>query len=188
MALLSFTFPINPGRDADLLRRLKLNNVQAVGELYDRYSGLMYTLLLNIVGEPQRAEDLLAEVFLKVSNLVHDLPDTGAALAPWLLLIARNHALEYRSEAAGLSRRAAYRSALTSPELHQNSNPDWSGVPLRQEAFLRLDQEQRVILELAWFEGLSFADIASKLKRPVHVVRSAAESALSSMRQATKAG
>ena len=81
--------------DADLARRLKARDETAVGELYDRYGRLAYTLIYRIVRDKWVAEDLVQESFLRVWNRAHAFDAERGSLGPWILTVARNQALDY---------------------------------------------------------------------------------------------
>src|SRR5262249_1523730 len=76
--------------DADLARRLKHRDQHAMGDLYDRYGRLAYSLIFRIVRNTAVAEDLVQETFLRVWNRVHSFDSEKGALGPWILTVARN--------------------------------------------------------------------------------------------------
>jgi RNA polymerase sigma factor (sigma-70 family) len=76
--------------DAEIALRLQRRDPQALAELYDRYGGLAYALILRIVQDAGLAEDLLQETFLRVWNRVRDFDARKGSIGPWLLALARN--------------------------------------------------------------------------------------------------
>src|SRR4051795_3705448 len=81
--------------DRDMARRLKNRDSDVIGELYDRYGRIAYTLILRIVRDQAVAEDLVQESFLRVWNRAQAFDAERGALGPWILTVARNQALDY---------------------------------------------------------------------------------------------
>jgi RNA polymerase sigma-70 factor (ECF subfamily) len=88
------------------VERLKRRDPQALAELYDRYGGLAYSLILRVVRDNAIAEDLVQETFLRVWNRVHSIDSEKGSIGPWLLAIARNRAIDYLRSSAGRERNA----------------------------------------------------------------------------------
>src|SRR5271154_1180625 len=86
--------------DSALVARLKRRDPQALAELYDRYGRLAYALVLRVVRDKAIAEDLVQETFLRVWNRVQSIDSEKGAIAPWLLAIARNRAIDYLRSSA----------------------------------------------------------------------------------------
>src|SRR5580698_1143701 len=80
--------------DEDLARRLQRRDPEAIGDLYDRFGRLTYSVIVAIVRDAALAEDLLQETFLRVWNRAHAFEPGRGALGPWLLAIARNRAID----------------------------------------------------------------------------------------------
>src|ERR1041385_295933 len=81
--------------DGDLARRLGARDASAMGELYDRYGRLVYSVILRVVRNSAAAEDLVQETFLRVWNRIQAFDQKRGALGPWVLTIARNRAIDY---------------------------------------------------------------------------------------------
>ena len=98
--VLSVVFPIAAAAmamrdDSELVARLKRRDPDAMAILYDRYGRIMYSLILRVVRNEAVAEDLVQESFLRVWNRVHGFDQERGALAPWILAMARNRAIDY---------------------------------------------------------------------------------------------
>ncbi len=175
----------HPG-DRALVARMKRRDPEAVPELSQRFSAVLFALLLNIVGDPITAEDLLAEVFVEASNRIQSIPGSDIALGLWILALARNHALNF----LGSSGHDA-RSALASPVLfacgagHDSEVTSLaSQVDSMRRLFLNAPDDKRLALELAWYEGLTFEQLSVKLGQPVEHIRARVEAVLESLRAA----
>jgi RNA polymerase sigma-70 factor (ECF subfamily) len=172
--------------DAELICRLRHRNTEAMGELYNRYGKLLFTLILNIIGNRELAEDLLAETLLMASNQIQRFQNDSIALGPWLLILARNHALKFRAETGADGGNVQSRSKLEAPSLYSCGDSTCSNSlasDAARKSFLRLPDEDRLILELAWFEGMTIDEIALQLARPVEDVADSARGALARLRE-----
>lgn len=181
-----FCSPIAIEDDAELIGRLRRRDPEAAGELYERYGRLLYALILNIVGEPELAEELLAEALLKASNLIHTVDSNRFAVGSWLLVLARNHALNFRDDTQSAAETdARNRRHLETPALFLSgarTEGSFLGSESARRAFLNLPGRDRVILELAWFEAMTFEQIALRVDVPAPEVIASAEASLSRIR------
>ena len=170
-----------------LVARLKRRDAEAVGELSDRFSAVLFVLILNIVGDSGTAEDLLAEVFLEALNRVQAMPEGEVALGLWMLRMARNHALAFLQPGGDGAETREGRDRLESPvlfERHGSSPSEMAEVERMRKEFLNAGEDERLALELAWYEGLSFEQISGKLGQPVEAVKSSVAAVLDKMRRA----
>lgn len=168
--------PVTVENDAELIRRLRRRNTEGICELYERYGKLLFTLILNIVGDRVLAEDLLLETLLKASNRVHEFTTDSISITGWLLILARNHALEFRNG------NSQHLNKLEAPSIHSMPSPGFEQTEAVIDLFKNLEAEDRLILELAWFEGITFEEIALRLERPTEDVIASAVAALNRLR------
>ena len=179
-----------PQDDSELIRRLKRHDAQAMGDLYDRFGKLVYAVVVRIVRDPPVAEDLVQETFLKIWNCVVAFNQERGAFGPWVLTIARNHAIDYRRSAEGrLSQARCNLERLERPGLFVGFGADFADrtrARFVRQAFDRLSDNQRRVLDLAYFEGLSQAEIAARLRHPPGTVKAWADSALQTLREELK--
>jgi RNA polymerase sigma-70 factor (ECF subfamily) len=173
------------GGDADLLIRLQRRDPQALGELYDRYGRLAYSLILRVVRDSGIAEDLVQETFLRVWNRVHGFDGERGALGPWLLAVARNRAIDYlRSAQARHS--PAELGQMDHPSLYREMEADLlnrDSTRRIQAAMQKLPAQQREVIELAYFEGLSQTEMAERIGQPLGTVKTWVRTALRSLRE-----
>jgi len=171
-----------------LVARLKRRDAEAAGELSDRFSAVLFVLILNIVGDSGTAEDLLAEIFLEALNRVQAMPDSEMALGLWMLRLARNHALAFLQSGGDGAETRKGRDPLESPvlfERYSSSSSEMAEVEGMRKEFLKAGEDERLALELAWYEGLSFEQLSQKLGQPVEAVRASVEAVLERMRKAS---
>ncbi len=172
--------------DRDLLLRLQRREADALTELYDRFGGMAYRLILRIVRDEGIAQDLVQETFLKAWNRAEAFDCERGAPGPWLLTIARNRAIDYL--------RSHSREGATL-ELDENERPAlFANFPdealhfdlARQvkRALGLLGSQQREAIELAYFEGLSQSEIAGRMGQPLGTVKTWMRRSIQQMRKA----
>jgi RNA polymerase sigma-70 factor (ECF subfamily) len=172
--------------DGDVVMRLQRREPQALAELYDRYCGMIYRLVLRMVRDTGIAEDLVQETFLRAWNHASGFDSERGAVAPWLLAIARNRALDYL--------RAQSRRGGTTMELNEAERParfvDFPAESLNfdlarqvKRVLEQLSADQRVAIELAYFEGMSQSEIAVRMGQPLGTVKTRMRRAMLQMRE-----
>jgi len=168
--------------DAVLIARLRGGDQSAMSDLYDRYSAVVYGVALRVLGDTMAAEDVLQEVFLQLWRRPNSFDPGRGRLAPWLAVIARNRAIDV------LRKRPA--------EDDIEIQPISTGINLEDAAAQRmaiekvravlagLPAEQRRTLEMAFFEGMTHTEIATKTGDPLGTVKTRIRSALLAVRKA----
>lgn len=184
LPLLSVLFPAQD--DSELILRLKRRDAQAIGDLYDQFGSSAYAIIVRIVKDARVAEDLLLETFFKLWNRVVEFENEGA-LGPWVATVARNRAVGYCYSTEGRLPQARHNiERLERPRLFADfgiSAASSDQIGLVRQALRKLDENQRRILELAYFEGLSQNEIAARLQHPLGAVKAWARSALQVLRE-----
>ncbi len=187
--LLPLLFAALEGEDSlELVARLQRRDPEALAEAYNRYGKLVYSVILRIVRDSAIAEDLTEETFLRAWNRIRAFHAERGRLGPWMLAIARNRAIDYvRSTDGRLNNSSIEINASEQPGLFADMedeviNSD-RGLHLR-EAFEHLNANQRMVIELAYFEGLSQSEMAIKLNQPLETVKIWTRSALQILREA----
>ena len=161
--------------DRALIARVQARDADALDLLYDRYASRLMGLAQRILGDTGEAEEILQEVFLFVwrSATTFD-PARGSVLA-WLLVATRSRSIDRLR-----SRRPAARAGLTSvdqvPDKADSRDLETDSAAREWETLCRsaiadLPAEQRIVLELAYFEGLTHQEIAQKTSTPLGTVK-----------------
>jgi RNA polymerase sigma-70 factor, ECF subfamily len=186
MMLLPLLFAVIAEGDAELVRRLQERDPQALGELYDKYGRLAFSLIYRIVRDVGTAEDLVQETFLRVWNRSQGFDAERGALGGWLLAVARNCAIDYLRSAAGKMRNAVELEETVHPSLYLDLEKDVLSADkarrLRQ-AMEKLNPNQRSAIELAYFEGLSQTEMAERMGQPLGTVKTWVRAALKNLRE-----
>ncbi|HET9319851.1 MAG TPA: sigma-70 family RNA polymerase sigma factor [Bryobacteraceae bacterium] len=188
MTLLPLLFAIYvEGDDGDLAARLKRREPAAMGELYDRYGRLAYSLIYRIVRDVGVAEDLVQETFLRVWNRAQGFDAERGALGPWLLAVARNRAIDYVRSAGGKMAKGALELEYAErPALFINFEADVLSQDQARRvraALEKLNENQRHVIELAYFEGLSQSEMAERMGQPLGTVKTWVRTALKNLRE-----
>jgi RNA polymerase sigma-70 factor (ECF subfamily) len=172
--------------DSDLARRLKAREPQAMADLYDRYGRLAYSLIFRVVRNAAAAEDLVQETFLRVWNRVQSFDPQRGALGPWVLTVARNRAIDYlRSLDGRMSASSLELDRLEGPKLFSDFEDSALALDRARRlkgAFEKLSPNQRMVIELAYYEGLSQTEMAERMKQPLGTVKTWVRSALKVLR------
>jgi len=178
--------------DCVLVERMAGRNERALGELYDRHGGAVYSLALAIVGERADAEEVVADSFGQAWRTAERFDPARGSVTAWLATITRTRALDL-VRARGRRARALTRAAvgnsegLAAPIAPAGEAPD-RGVE-RQEArrmversLSELSESQRRIIELAYFGGLTQTEIAAELREPLGTVKTRMRAGLEKLR------
>jgi len=173
--------------DADLARRLKAREPHAMSDLYDRYGRIAFSLIYRIVRNTAAAEDLVQETFLRVWNRAQSFDPQRGSLGPWVLTVARNRAIDYlRSIDGRMSAGSLDLDRLENPALFsdfEDSALSLDRTRRLKSAFEKLSPNQRMVIELAYFEGLSQPEMAQRMKQPLGTVKTWVRSALKALRE-----
>ena len=183
--------------DIELLLRVGQQGGDALAELYDRFAPRVYGLCLHIMHEPQLAEDLLQEVFVRVWQRAGLFEQARGNVAAWVMGITRNLCIDQlrRQQARPQAAEPASENAVGGGGLpFEEALPDPLGdVPaavaereratLVRRAMAGLNREQQMVIELSYFRGLTRREIAQQLRWPEGTVHTRARLALQNLRQ-----
>jgi RNA polymerase sigma-70 factor (ECF subfamily) len=172
--------------DTEVWQALKTGESQALRIIYERYSSLVYRLALRILTNAQEAEDLAQEIFLTLwRNRGYD-PRRGS-LTSYLTTLTRSRAIDkLRSRGTQLKFLQRW-GQMIAPESLSTSPLEMASLSQRSEqvktAIAQLPANQRKVLEMAYFEGLSQSEIAKKLETPLGTVKSWSRQGLLALRK-----
>ena len=167
----------------ELVTLLQQQSEKAFGYLYDNYSGALFGVITSIVKEKESANDVLQDVFLNIWKKIESYDPTKGRLFTWMLNVARNAAIDK-------IRSKNYRDSLKNQPFPENvdtnknsyvSNPNVIDVGLKK-VLTKLKDEQRVIVDLSYFQGYTHEEIAKALNIPLGTVKTRIRSALIQLR------
>ena len=173
--------------DPELLRRMRLGDESALEALYARYGGLVYTLALRIVGDPELAREVLQDTFLRSWNGRETYDQERGRVPWWLMGIARNRAVDLlrsRSHQARLREQERLTSGEADGRTVDADAADAVGLRhLVANALRELTSVQRRAIELAYYGGFTQSEIARELDEPLGTVKSRTREAMDRLRQ-----
>ena len=172
--------------DADLIRRLKAHEPKAMADLYRRCGRLAYSVILRVVRNVGVAEDLTQETFLRIWNRVGSFEAERGALTPSVLAVARNRAIDHvRSQDGRLEASSVDLERLERPGLFMDLESRAMTIDRARRvkvALEKLNANQRTVIELAYYEGMSHTEMAERLKQPLGTVKTWMRTALQILR------
>jgi RNA polymerase sigma-70 factor (ECF subfamily) len=165
-------------RDKDwaaLIVRVASGDQIALSTLYDGTSRLVFGLVLRIVADPATAEEVALDVYTQIWRQAASYDGSRGTPLAWLLTIARSRAIDrLRSGKQEQQRKEPLESA--GAQSSNESNPEETTAVAERRALVRsalneLSPDQREVIELAYYAGLSHSEIAEKLGQPLGTVK-----------------
>lgn len=164
--------------DEELMQRLAYRDLVAFRALYDRYGNLVYSAALRVVRDAQIAEDMVQEIFLRIWRKPESYVAQRGRFVTWLTSVTRNRAVD---EVRSRGRRFRHETASPEEQERELSASDQNDPALTAElsdqrrlilaALTQIPAEQREIIELAYFGGLTQQEIAQRLSQPLGTVK-----------------
>ena len=160
---------------AHLIEGIAQGDQHALAALYDATSAYVYGLAVRIVHDPAAAEDVTIEVYTQIHQQVsHYDPGRGTPSA-WILTLTRSRALDHwRRESIRQHREESLKRAVATPSAAptpEESSTERDRQRVVQHALALLSPEQRQAIEIAYYEGLSHSEIATRLGQPLGTVK-----------------
>jgi RNA polymerase sigma factor (sigma-70 family) len=153
--------------------RLVAGDDDALGECYDQYSSFVYGLALRVIGDVRAAEDVTQDVFLCLWERPHAFDPDRGALRTWLGTLAHRRAVDHVRREEARRRRAQRDAAQASvaPDVEEMAIALLTAERVRT-ALLTLPDEQREAIELAYFGGKTYREVAVVLGIPEGTAKS----------------
>jgi RNA polymerase sigma-70 factor (ECF subfamily) len=176
--------------DREMVRRMAAKDSVALDAFYKRYNRIAFSLVLRIVGNREDAEDVLTDVFWQVWQQSARYDSSRGKPIAWLLTIARTRAIDCI--------RSTNRQQSRTDELEASKHP--ASVPPEPDSFVLADtrnavkealhglpEQQRIPLEMAYFQGMSHTEIATALGQPLGTVKDRIRNGMMHLRKQLKA-
>ena len=169
--------------DVLLMKRIAAQDESALAAIYDRHAAGVFSLLRRMLRDEAAAEDIQQDVFFHLWEIAARFDPERGTVKAWLLVMARNRAISFlRQRPETDSDHVEVRVA--SSALPQDITAAHSELVRRIRSILdRLAPEQSAVFELAYFDGMTHAEIADRTGQPLGTVKSRLRSALSILRQ-----
>ncbi len=169
---------------SEVVERARSGSPEAIGSLYTSFSPQIYRFLYFRTGDPQLAEDMTGDVFLKMVQALPDYHLEGIPFQAWLYQIARNQAIDY------------YRRVRSHPVVEIDENLDWEPDDLEAtidfhfscrelaDGLAKLDETYRDVLLLRFIEEMPIAETAQALHKTIDAVKALQRRGLTALRSA----
>ena len=156
--------------EAELLEGLQAHDEQAFGFLYDHYSKALFNIILPIIPQQELAEDVLQEVFVKIWQNIKSYDASKGRLYTWMLNITRNQAIDK-------TRSKDFNKRSKTTELSENVYTNRQVAEIKmddvglQKTLSNLPEENRKLLELAYYQGYTQDEISKMLNIPLGTIK-----------------
>jgi RNA polymerase sigma-70 factor (ECF subfamily) len=173
------------GDDASLLARLQSGDQRAMATLYDRYSRLVYSVALRILRDSATAEDVLHEILMQLWRNPEGFTAARGNLGTWLAVVTRNRAIDTlrrKRGSAPIDDLPLVGPGNLAEEAERNRLMQRARATIQQ-----LPREQRKMLEMAFFDGLTHFELAEMTGDPLGKVKTRIRTALLSLRKGVPA-
>ncbi|HBB35528.1 MAG TPA: hypothetical protein DDZ80_16845 [Cyanobacteria bacterium UBA8803] len=172
-----------------LLERISEQDKTALSELYDRYARVLHALSFKILGSVEEAEEVVLDVFSQVWRTAKSYKPSRGRVDAWLFAIARSRALDRLRVLQRLARSAtaSVDAALMQPSLLSNPEEDLLITERRVQVLAALEllpPEQRQVVELAYYKGLTHVEIAAHTGKSLGTVKTRIRLGLEKLRSA----
>jgi RNA polymerase sigma-70 factor, ECF subfamily len=171
--------------DVELLKAIAKSDEEALAHLYDRYRVILFGLLVRILTSREEAEDVLQEVFLQVWKRAGDFDEDRGRPFTWLVTLTRSRAID-RLRSLASRARVATAGARDESELVSDAATDAFRSEQRglvMDALDQLPEEQKRALILAYFDGLTQSEIATRLGAPLGTVKTRMRAGITKLRE-----
>jgi RNA polymerase sigma-70 factor (ECF subfamily) len=175
-----------PDNPVALVQRIANGDREAFTRFYDRYAALVFTFALRLLRVHSEAEDLLQEVFLQVWRQANSYQQERGSPEAWIITMTRSRAIDKlrslrRRDEGAVSMPAS--AAIEAGGQVASATGEAEARVMVQSALTRLPEGQRLVLELAYFDGLTQSEIAARLGEPLGTVKTRLRAGLERLRQ-----
>jgi RNA polymerase sigma-70 factor, ECF subfamily len=173
----------SPLTEQDFVQLLQDGKPEQFAQLYDAFSSSLYGIIKKIIPDEEQAADVLQDSFIKIWNKRDTYDSSKGSIFTWMLNITRNTAIDFTRSKYFISKSKIHKlddnvSILSKIE----DNPTNTDVLGMNEAMSALPSEQRQILDLMYFNGLSQDEISTEYNIPLGTVKTRARSAMTKLK------
>jgi RNA polymerase sigma factor (sigma-70 family) len=173
----ALSIPVEELSDETLVRAISLGVIWALEMLYERYHRLLFAIAYRMINDHQAAEDLLQEAFLSIWQSASSYSSRMGSVQNWLVSIIRHRAIDYlrrlraHAELRGVPLEEVISDeGMASPDTWETAWRSIQGAQVRK-ALSMLSSEQRLVIELAYFQGWTHSEIARAYQLPLGTVK-----------------
>jgi RNA polymerase sigma-70 factor, ECF subfamily len=168
--------------DFALLSRVRSGDQGAMADLFDRYSGVLYSVALRVLKDPGQAEDIMQDIFIQVWRKPDSFASGRGSLGGWLAVVTRNRAIDLlrkRRPSDSVEDVVLASKTNTASEAERNVLMEKVRIVMAE-----LPPDQKTSVELAYFDGMSHTEIAEKTGEPLGTVKTRIRLAMMTLRKA----
>jgi RNA polymerase sigma-70 factor (ECF subfamily) len=175
--------------DRQLVYAIAAGSDEALGQLYDRFASTAYGIARRILGQADQSEEVVQDVFTQVWREAARYDKTRATVAGWIVMLARARSIDrLRARSSRPDQWAGADPASVPQAVSPGASPEAATMSAEDASLVRgaltnLPAQQRMIVDLAYYEGLSHSEIAAKTGMPLGTVKTRMRSALTAMRE-----
>jgi RNA polymerase sigma-70 factor (ECF subfamily) len=177
---------LEPQSDESLLDRLTRQDTTALDELYVRYGRMAFALAYRVLDDPEGAEDAVQEAFLAIWRRAESYQQARGSVKSWLLTVVRNRAIDLLRARESRPKAGPPLDEMTALASPDNDPADDAlrrvEADTIRQALAALPEEQRRTVELTFFSGLSYPEVAEAMQAPLGTVKSRMRLALERLR------
>jgi len=174
-----------------LVRRIAQGEQAALGSLYDESSAMIYGLAMKMLADPQDAEEVVADVYAQVWRAAATFEVGRGSVSTWLVMLTRSRAIDRIRSRAERTRREQHMDEhfeatdqAAAPDEAAEMNQQRRMV---QSALTQLPSDQRRLIQLAFFRGLSHAELAEETGVPLGTVKTRIRLGMKKLRESLAA-
>lgn len=166
--------------ELELVTALRRKDDEAFGYLYDHYAGALYSVIRQIVGDVEVSNDVLQEAFVNIWRRIDQYDESKGRLFTWMLNVARNAAID-KTRSKGFQQSSKVQPLMDSDGVYASVKPGVDDYGLKR-VLAKLKDEQRLLIDLSYFQGYTHEQIAKALDIPLGTVKTRIRSALTQLR------
>ena len=173
--------------ETDLISRMVQGDQAALSQLYDRYARVMYSLAFKILGSVEEAEEVVLDVFAKAWRTAARYDANRSRVDSWLFLMTRSRSLDRLRQRQRQTK--VVEAATNTAQVSSSDVPDDALViderrTVVAQALTELPEEQRLVIELAYYHGFSQSEIAKQTGLALGTVKTRIRLGLRKLKQA----
>jgi RNA polymerase sigma factor (sigma-70 family) len=166
--------------EQELVALLRQKDNGAFSYLYDHYAGALHGVVRQIVTDGELANDVVQEVFINIWKKIDTYDESKGRLFTWMLNIARNASID-KTRSRQFQQSARQQPLGDAELLQQAARPGVDDYGLKRVLF-KLKDEQRMLIDLSYYQGFTHDQIAKALNIPLGTVKTRIRSALTQLR------
>ena len=176
--------------DWQLVEAVARGSGDALGKLYDRYAPIAYGLARRILPQPDQAEEVVQDVFAQVWRDARRYERGRATVAGWIVMLTRTRAIDrLRARKARPDQTSGVEPGLVAPLASPDRSPEAMTISTEDVEHVRaalgqLPDNQRTLVELAYYEGMTHSEIAERTGVPLGTVKTRLRTAMATLRGA----